>query len=67
MTINTLEIPRHLLVDDDAITTEVSRPALQARLARIEAHQRAALARDQVFAVAMLCLALLFALGLRGV
>ena len=64
----TLEIHRSALahVDDDAITIEVPRPALPARLAQIAERQRAARERDQVFALAMLCLAIVIVLGLLG-
>ena len=68
----TLELPRNLFGgtdDDNAKTAKVDRSQrarLDARLAMIEARQRAALERDQVFALAMLCLALLFALGIAG-
>lgn len=71
MTIDTLQLPRNLfLADDDIATLRIVRdPELahvESRLERIETRQRAALARDQVFAVAMICLALLFALGMNG-
>jgi hypothetical protein len=71
----TLELPRNLFGgthDDNAKTTKIDRrqaaagAGLESRLATIEARLRAALARDQVFALAMLCLALLFALGIAG-
>ncbi len=65
MTTNTLELPRDLfLTDDDHVTTtRIVRPPAP-RLAAIEARNLAALGRDRVFAVAMLCLTVLFALGI---